>query len=114
MQAMVTTNIRHCIPQLIHGAGLIYDYVKNENGNISIAPRAERASVGEWLLHFDNLLRKITEFICNGSQGDALGLIMEMYSAMLSAAYMNNGTMRKGYEQEKTEVDTENQRPETD
>lgn len=99
IQAMVTTSVKHSVPQLVHGCGLIYDYFQRNEGGIKIVPRYERPSMGEWLLHFNNLNNKCTEFVCGGNVGQAVGLIQEMYNAMASAAAQFNAGLRAGYEE---------------
>ena len=99
IQALVTTSVEHSVPQLVHGCGLIYDYFQKHEVGITITPRYERVSLGEWLLHFNNLNNKCTEFICGGNVGQAVGLIMEMYNAMVSAAAQYNAGLRAGYEE---------------
>ena len=99
IQAMVTTSVEHAVPQLVHGCGLIYDYFQKYQNGITIIPRHERVSLGEWLLHFGNLINKCTEFICGGAVGQASDLIMEMYNAMVSAAAQYNAGLRVGYEE---------------
>lgn len=99
IQAMVTTSTEHCVPQLVHGCGLIYDYFKKHENGISITPRTERVSMGEWLLHFNNLLNQCTVFVCAGAVGQSMGSLMELYNAMTSAAAQHNAGLRAGFEE---------------
>ncbi len=99
ISAMVTTSVKHAVPQLVHGCGLIYDYFDKHEGGITIVPRHERVSLGEWFLHFNNLTNQCTAFVCGGHVGQAMGLIMEMYNAMVSAAAQYNAGLRAGYEE---------------
>lgn len=98
MQCLTTVNVEKTVPMVMLGAAMIYDHYDRNDLEIQVSSRAERVSMGCWLLHFDNLLSKIVQPLCEGNKAFAYGMLNELFIAMLVAGYSNGAGLRKGYE----------------